>query len=259
MSKVGIDISYANNAYKPIDFKKLKKQVDFVIIRVGYRGYGDGKLHLDGWFKRNLEGCIANSIPFGVYFFTQAVTPEEAKEEALFTLEQIKGLALDYPIAIDTEESGHKQNNGRADKLSPLDRTDCIKAFCETVEEAGYYSMIYCSESWALNKLVRANLKAHDFWIALWNYQKRKPKVNFGMWQYSATGSLDGIGGTVDMNITDKNYPAIMKNNNLNGYTSGTDVWQVTIWGLTPDEYDEVCKWLAEKDFPHEDKVAREE
>ena len=79
------------------------------------------------------------------------------------------------------------------------------------------------------------------------------------MWQYSATGSIDGIGGTVDLNITDKNYPAIMKKNNLNGYTSDTDVWQVTIWGLTPDEYDEVCEWLAEKDFPHEDKVAREE
>ena len=82
MTKNGIDISYANNTYSKIDFKQVKASADFCIIRVGYRGYGDGTLKEDGWWKYNLNGCIERGIPFGVYFFTQAITEEEAKEEA---------------------------------------------------------------------------------------------------------------------------------------------------------------------------------
>ena len=256
MTKNGIDISYANNTYSKIDFKQVKAATDFCIIRVGYRGYGDGTLREDAWWKYNLNGCIERGIPFGVYFFTQATTEEEAKEEALFTLERLRGLEVDYPIYIDTEESGHRQNLGRADNLDPITRTDCVKAFCKTIEEAGYYAGIYCSESWMSIRLIKDDLKAYDFWIANWN---RKPAIPCGMWQYSAKGTWNGIKGFVDVNKSFKDYPAIMKNNNLNGYTAGENVWQVTIWGLTDEEYDEVCQWLKEKDFPHDDKKVREE
>ena len=256
MIKNGIDISYCNNTYSKIDFAQVKKQVGFCIIRVGYRGYGDGSLREDKWWKYNVNGCIEHNIPFGVYFFTQAITPKEAEEEAWFVLDRVRGLKLDYPIYIDTEESGHRQNLGRADHLTPNIRTECIKTFCKTIELAGYYAGIYCSENWINNMLHYPDLKAFDFWIANWN---RKPKLECGMWQLSAKGMCDGIKGYVDVNKTFKNYPAIMKNNNLNGYSAEQNVWQVTIWGLSDDEYKEVCDWLKEKDFPHDDKVVKEE
>ena len=256
MIKTGIDISYANNTYAPIDFTKLKGTIDFCIIRCGYRGYGDGTLKIDGWFKKNLNGCIVNNIPFGVYFFTQAITLKEAREEAQLCLKLVKDLQMEYPIYIDTEESGHKQNNGRADHLTPIERTACVEAFCKEIEAAGYYAGIYCSESWWNNKLIPFNLRAYDTWIANWN---REPKVKYGMWQYSAKGIGEGIRGYVDMNKTAKDYPAIMKENGLNGFAAKGEVWQVTIWGLSESEYEEVCHWLQEMDFPHDDKKVREE
>ena len=129
MIKTGIDISYANNTYSKIDFKQVKAATDFCIIRVGYRGYGDGTLKEDGWWKYNLNGCIERGIPFGVYFFTQAITEEEAKEEALFTLERLRGLEVDYPIYIDTEESGHSRPLAEQITLTLLHAQLALKHF----------------------------------------------------------------------------------------------------------------------------------
>lgn len=246
----GIDISKHNNSRYGIDFYKLSKSVDFCILRIGYRGWGDGKIHIDDEFNYNVNKCKQYNIPFGVYFFSQAINKEEAIEEAQFVIKTVKGLHLDYPVVIDTELSGAPKNAGRADKISIDIRTECVKEFCKEIERNKYYAAIYCSEGWIGTYI--HYLKSYDYWIANWS---KSPKISCGMWQYEV-GEQDGVKGTVDKNIAYKNYPAIMKNNNLNGYFS-EDIYQVTIWGLSADEYEEVCKWLKEKDFPHDDKCIK--
>lgn len=252
--KIGIDISYCNHTYSTIDFKAVKNEVNFVMIRAGYRGYIDGALRKDKFFEQNINGCIGFNIPFGVYFFSQAVNESEGREEAKFVLNLIEGLKLDYPIAIDTELSGHANNRGRADNITPMDRTEAVKGFCDEIEKAGYFAQIYCSESWYKTQLIPNDLKAYDFWIANWT---KKPSVECGMWQYSEKGQVNGIKGNTDMNYAYKDYPSIMKENGLNGYGNDETVYEVHIYGLTGDEFDDICEFLKERDIPHDDKIVK--
>lgn len=204
----GIDISKWNSL---INWKKVKADgVDFLMIREGYGKKNPNQI--DKRFKENYNGAKAAGIPVGVYHYSYADSVADAKAEAEFCLENIKGMQLEYPVVFDLEDKEQLKLNNRQ-------RTDIVKAFCETIENAGYYSMIYCNLNWYNNYLIKDELKQYDLWIAQWGVAK--PSVNCGIWQYSDCGKIDGINGNVDLNVSYKDYPSIMKSKGLNGFKAG--------------------------------------
>lgn len=190
-----IDISEFNNIYS---WDNVAKACDGVIIRAGYRGYGVGTLVMDSKFKNNIANAEYVGLPLGVYFVTQAITEAEAREEAKYTLELIKGYKLSYPIFIDTE-NGNAQAKGRADHghLSKAKRTAIIAAFCDEIEKAGYNAGVYASESWFTDDLYLAELQKYYIWCA--KYSSNKPSIIYNAWQYTSKGILNGVGGNVDI------------------------------------------------------------
>lgn len=196
----GIDVSeFQGN----IDWNKVKKDgVRFAIIRVGYRGYGTGKLNWDSTFRQNLEGATAAGIPIGVYFYSQAVNKAEAVEEARMTLEAIEGYDLTYPVVIDMEDAGYA--SARTYNMSAKTATDVAAAFCETVKKAGYRPMVYSNARWFTSKLNMERLP-YDKWLAQY-YQHPFFPYQFYILQYTGKGRVNGIKGDVDLNLCFVNY-----------------------------------------------------
>lgn len=193
-----IDVSYVQTS---IDWEKVKAEgIEGAIIRCGFRGYGTGKICSDDMFLNHIKGAHKAGLKVGVYFFTEAINAKEGKEEAAFTLNQIKkaGIPINYPIAIDTESINASNPTPRANNISKEKRTEAVKAFCETIKEAGYKPMIYASTSWLNNKL---NMKAlpYDVWCAQY-YSRCEYSGNYILWQYTSEGKIDGIKGVVDLN-----------------------------------------------------------
>lgn len=197
----GIDVSkYQGN----IDFAKVKATgVDYVMMRVAYRGYGDGKIVKDTKFDINAANATTNGLDMGVYFFSQATSKDEAVEEANYVLDAIKDYDVTYPIAIDIEEIANAE--GRQEKLSATELTDVIIAFCDTIKNAGYTPMIYSNIRYFAGKVEYERLEDYDKWFASYSSQLYFP-YEISMWQYSNTGSVDGISGDVDLNISFKKY-----------------------------------------------------
>lgn len=195
-SRVGIDVSKWNGE---IDWDKVKNAgVEFAIIRAGYRGSVTGSLVEDPYFDANMKGAAASGIPVGVYFFTQAVNEVEAVEEASAVLQLIREYHLEYPVFIDTEGAG---GNGRADGLDVETRTLVCEAFCRTISNAGQQAGVYGSRNWYNNNLHADQLEDYCIWLA----EYRNVPIYQGyyqMWQYTSKGSIDGISGNVDMNIS---------------------------------------------------------
>lgn len=207
----GIDVSKWQGE---IDWKKVKGSgIDFAIIREGLGTKSPNQI--DEKFKKNIAGAKNAGISCGAYHYSYAVSVKEAVDEARFCLENIRGYQLAYPIAFDVEDKIML-------KLSTRQRTDICKAFCEEMEKNGYYVMIYCNLNWLENYLYKDELLPRwDLWLAQWNVNR--PSHPCGIWQYSETGKIDGIKGNVDMNISYKNYPEIMKSKGLNGFKADTD------------------------------------
>lgn len=195
-TKVGIDVSKWNG---DIDWDKVKNAgVDFAIIRVGYRGSVTGSLVEDPYFETNMKGAMASGLSVGVYFFTQATNEVEAVEEASAVLALIRKYKLEYPVYIDTEGAG---GSGRADALDAETRTLVCEAFCRTIENAGYTAGVYASRNWYNNNLYVDRLDDYQIWLA----EYRSTPLYQGyytMWQYTSKGSVDGISGNVDMDIS---------------------------------------------------------
>ena len=199
-SSLGIDVS---KWQKEIDWDKVKSAgVDFAIIRCGYRGSVTGSLVEDPYFLQNIRGATSAGIKVGVYFFTQAINEVEAVEEASTVVSLIRDFDLDYPVYIDTEGAG---GNGRADKLDLETRTAVCEAFCSTIENAGYEAGIYASRNWFYQKLDTVSLEKYVIWLAEY---RSVPMYQgyYQMWQYTSKGSIDGIKGNVDMNISYLGY-----------------------------------------------------
>lgn len=199
-TRFGIDVSKWN---KQIDWAAVKEDgVDFAIIRCGYRGSQSGALVEDPYFKENIKGANDNGISTGLYFFTQAVTEVEAVEEASMVLKLCQEYNVEYPIFIDTEGAG---GNGRADTLSKEDRTAVCAAFCETIESAGYISGVYASRNWLDQNLDVGILNDYETWLAEY---RSNPKYGgkYTMWQYTSNGSVNGIEGRVDLNLSYLGY-----------------------------------------------------
>lgn len=192
----GIDVSKWNG---DIDWQKVKKAgVDYAIIRLGYRGASTGALVQDPYFEANVKGAAEAGVPIGVYFFTQAVNAMEAVEEASMVLSLCKNISLQYPIFIDTEGAG---GNGRADSLDTETRTQVCETFCKTITNAGYKSGVYAARNWLNNNLKADRLKDFVIWLAEYR-DKPLYQGTYHMWQYSSNGSIDGISGRVDLNLS---------------------------------------------------------
>ncbi|NLL77823.1 MAG: hypothetical protein GX235_11370 [Clostridiales bacterium] len=195
-AKIGIDVSKWN---KEIDWDKVKSAgVEYAIIRVGYRGATTGTLIEDPYFKENIKGALNSGIPVGVYFFTQAIDTVEAVEEASMVINMCKDYDISYPVFIDTEGAG---GNGRADGLDVETRTQVCKAFCATVENGGYRAGVYGTRNWFNQMLNMDTLKDYVVWLA----EYREVPVYQGyyhMWQYTSGGSVNGIEGKVDFNLS---------------------------------------------------------
>ena len=193
----GIDVSVFQGE---IDWTAVKNDgVDFVILRVGYRGYGsEGKLGVDDKFVENYEGATSAGLDVGVYFFSQAVTPEEAREEARFTLEQIRGKNVCYPVAYDWEHIDY--DTARTDDLSNETISACAAAFCDEIAAAGYQPLIYFNRELGYFSFDLSVVKDYHFWVA--EYVSAPSFVyDYKIWQYSKSGTVAGIDGGVDMNI----------------------------------------------------------
>lgn len=195
--KIGIDVSrYQEN----IDWAAVKGAgVQFAMLRLGYRGYGTGALVMDPYFQQNIQGAQANGIEVGVYFFSQAITPEEGAEEARFCLNALKGYHITYPIVFDWE-SYDSSLEPRTDGLDDKILTQCAVAFCEEVEAAGYQSMVYSNLTYFYLHFDLNQLMDYPLWLAQYN-SRPSFYYHFDIWQYSGTGKVPGIDGNVDLNI----------------------------------------------------------
>lgn len=198
----GIDVSTFQG---DIDWNAVRADgIDFAIIRLGFRGYGaEGSMNLDAKFEQNMKGATEAGIKVGVYFFSQAITEEEAREEAAFVLEHLNGRPLQYPVVYDWEAVG--SNEARTNGLSADTLGECANVFCSTIEAAGYQSMIYMNPYVAYIKYDIRDVMRYDLWFARY---KDLPDFHydFKMWQYTEKGSVAGISGKVDRNISFIDY-----------------------------------------------------
>ena len=195
----GVDVS---KYQKNVDWAKIKKAgVSFVIVRIGYRGYGAaGTLVLDPMFEEHFTNVKNAGLKVGVYFFSQATTEAEAKEEAFACAYVLNGRKLDYPIFFDTEASGASNGSGRADGLGMEDRTKCAIAFCEEVKAQGYKPGVYASTLWYRKRIDLNSLKKYTIWNA--HYGVASSPIDCALWQGTCTARLPGYKGDMDVNIS---------------------------------------------------------
>lgn len=193
----GIDVS---EWQADIDWDKVAADgIDFAVVRCAYRGYTAGNLIQDAMFYKNIEGALDAGLDVGVYVYSQAITEEEAREEARLAVTMASGYDLTYPIVFDWEHAGAasaRTNNVSADQL-----TACAVAFCEEVESLGYDACVYSYPSLSYHNYNLADLNDYYFWMAAY-YEKPEFYYHFDMWQYMSSGDVDGIEGRVDMNLS---------------------------------------------------------
>lgn len=201
ISQKGIDVS---RYQLEIDWSKVAADdVDFAIIRVGFRGSSEGTLMLDTYFEANIEGALENGIDVGVYFFTQAINELEAIEEADFVLENIADYDLTYPVVIDVEAI--TTANPRTQNMTQEEWTNVTIAFCERIKEAGYTPMIYGNLRSFLLMLDLSRLEEYEKWFAFFRTPIYFP-YEHSIWQYTEKGRVDGIEGDVDLNVGFKRF-----------------------------------------------------
>lgn len=187
----GIDVSHHQGQ---IDWQAVAESgVQFVFVRLGYRSFG-GRLYVDDWVEENLRGVREVGLKLGAYLYSQAISVEEAHEEAAHALEILGDTPLDLPLVFDWEQENRTKN-------VPVDVvTDCALAFCEDVEQAGYQPMVYFNLYQAMYLMDMSRLIEYPWWLAMYNEETEFP-CWMDYWQYSCTGVVPGIEGYVDMNL----------------------------------------------------------
>lgn len=202
MNKNGIDISeYQGN----INFDELRGNIDFAIVRTSI-----GNFREDNKYKQNINGLESIGVPYGVYHYSYATNEVEAKEEALKFINIIKNYKPLYPAVIDLESNSVNKNVSK-DVLNRI-----AEVFCNTLEESGYYAMIYSNKYFFETVLNESILDKYDKWLAQWTTEPTYNKP-FGIWQYTSKGRIPGITGNVDKDIAYKDYPKIIAEKGLNG------------------------------------------
>ena len=174
--------------------------VDYVFIRIGRRGYSEGGLFEDEYFRRNIEGARRNGIDVGVYFFSQAVNVGEALEEARFVVDRLRGYELDMPVVFDWEHIEGVED-ARTNSVPPETVTDCAIAFCETVKKAGYTPAVYFNRKIGYYGVELDRLTDYLFWFALPESSFPNFYYAVDIWQYSFTEEVPGVPGVNDMNL----------------------------------------------------------
>ena len=197
----GVDISSKQGI---VDFEKLKKAgVDFVMIKVGGRGYSSGNIVLDSSYKDYMNGAKNAGLGIGVYFYSQAVDKDEVCEEAETLLELIKDYPVKYPVVFDMESV--EGDMARTDALDVSTRTELARIFLKTIKAEGYTPMLYGDKEWLVTKLEREKLQDYDVWLSQEADTPDYP-YEYTMWQYNKSGTVSGISGTAGLNISLVNY-----------------------------------------------------
>ena len=212
----GIDVARYQGT---IDWEAVAhSKINFAMIRVGYRSQEDGSIVADPNARYNMQEASKNGIKLGVYFFSTAVSEEEAREEAQWVAEFISQYPITYPVAYDCE--GFNDPNSRQYMIPKSERTEFALTFLETIESFGYEGMFYGSkndlqsdENWYTSRIN----KDYKIWVA--QYPKTVDPVldvssysgTHQMWQYATNGSIDGIQTDVDLNIAYFGYDGINK------------------------------------------------
>lgn len=196
-TKLGIDVS---RYQEKVDWKQVKDSgIEFVITRVGSRGYSEGNITKDGMFDSHAKGAAAVGLEVGAYFFSQAVNTAEAKEEAKFVLDCLKKHTIAGPVIFDWELIGGA--NSRTYNVDKKTLTDCAIAFCETIRAAGYTPMVYVGNTVGYLRLDLSRLTAYELWYAQYDTDYPGFFYDFRIWQYTSKGSVPGIKGNVDMDL----------------------------------------------------------
>jgi len=193
--RVGIDVSEHQGM---INWETASQEIDFAFVRLGYRGYGNGNIVTDAYYSRNMQGAIANGVPVGVYFYSQATSYEEGAEEANYVLSMLGDYNLSYPIVLDREDP--MQENARTNNMSVEQHTQAALGFLETIEAAGRSAMIYTNQMYYALYLDLEQIYKYPVWFAQYANEPIWP-YEFAIWQYSENGEVPGIYGPVDMNI----------------------------------------------------------
>lgn len=182
-----VDISYAQGKITDSQWEYFKENLTGIIIRFGYRGYGSGTIKLDKCVDYNIFKCKQYKIPYGLYFFSQAINKQEGIEEAnaIIRSEYYQGATLG--IWFDSE-FGNEKHNGRADKISVKSRTEAARGFCDTIIASGQKVGVYASSSWLRTNL-DMNQLTHPVWVAHYgsDYSYKK---NVVLWQYSSENAM---------------------------------------------------------------------
>ena len=199
-SYVGIDVSSHQGQ---IDWAQVAAAgVDFAMIRAGYRGYYNPTLNQDAYFTYNIQQALAHGLEVGVYFFSQAVTEEEAEEEARLLLEWIDGYDITYPVVFDWESVDDEDSRTRDTDGETVTR--CAQVFCSIIEDASYLPMTYGSPSKIYaGGIDLTQLQDYPFWLAHYttDWVPTSFRYHYHMWQYSSSGSVPGIEGRVDLDL----------------------------------------------------------
>ena len=207
ISHLGCDLSYHN---KYVNWDELAASgCEFVMLRCGYRGYSAGGLAKDEKFDQYAQEAQRVGIKLGVYFFTQALDVEEAEDEAEYVLNLIEDYDISYPVAFDTEYIDDEEARTNTTEITDELRSDICRAFCEKIKEHGYYPMIYASENWMRRYMELESLREYDFWAPQY-LEENDFLFDFTIWQYTDQGSIPGVKGDVDLDISMVDYASFV-------------------------------------------------
>lgn len=206
MAKKVIDVSRYQGT---IDWEKAKADgVQGALLKTVSTNKSFGGIYIDPQFERNYAECKRLGIPVGVYYYTYAQDKSYADAELAKLQEAIAGKSFELPIVCDVEDN----------LLKPMSKdalTDLVEYAMETIQSWGCYAMLYTYLNYQQVELDMGRLAKYDLWIAA--YRAARPKISHGMWQYTSSGTVAGIGGRVDINHCYRDYPAIIKKAGLNG------------------------------------------
>jgi len=202
-SRVGIDVSRYQG---DIDYAQVKNAgIQFVMIRIGARGYQSGQLTVDEYFEKNIQGALAAGLDVGVYFYSQAINATEAVEETNVVRSFLNGRQIKYPVAFVMEPAAN--DTARTDNLTIDERTQVALSFLSAMRSNGYKTLLYGNEEWLSKKLDMKKLENESVWLSDDTDMTDYP-YQFSMWRYSTKGSVPGINGNVNMDISFVDYTA---------------------------------------------------
>lgn len=206
----GIDVSWCQTR---VDWQKVAKAgIRFVMIRAGFC-YNDGTLKEDKMLRSHVQGAQAAGLEVGFYLYSYALTPQAARTAAQQTAALVAPYKPTFPVAFDLEDPS-------LERLGRDTLTQTAAAFCQEMEQQGFYAMIYANKDWLTRLLDTQALAAHDVWLAQWASQPSWDG-SFGLWQYAGSqGRVDGVSGPCDRDRCRRDYPAIIRSAGLNGWTA---------------------------------------